>query len=165
MKKFAIGCLAVAAMVVLGVIGLWGFVRFQKAKHDKTAIPFIESYLIQLAHWEPERVQQYWAPEVAAALNSEQTKRLFAMYSKLGELQSFEPVAFRQVGANTKVPYREVVTYQVSAKFAAGPANITLQLVRPRSGEIRVWYLHINSLAFLPEVTGGESPKSRVPPP
>ncbi len=152
LAKVAVGCGVVAGLGVVAIAGLVGFLAFKKARHDKAAVPFIETYLKELAHWDPARVEMYWAPEVLDQLEREKVARLFLAYQALGDLESHDPPSFRQVGTHTGVPYPELVTYQVSARYAAGPALITLQLVKSKSGEYRVWYIFIHSEAFLPQL-------------
>jgi hypothetical protein len=81
-------------------------------------------------------------------------------YQKLGSLVSFDDPSFIQVGIHNSIPYPEYVTYQVAANYSNGPATLTLRLVKVR-GQLRVWGLHIDSSAFLPEALP-EQPKPQV---
>jgi hypothetical protein len=151
----AIGCAALIVLAIVAVASLIGFISLKKTKYDKVAIPFIESYIVELSSWEPDRVRQYWAPEVLAQLDPEETERLFLAYRQLGALQSHDPPLFLQVGAHTKIPYSALVTYQVPARFDGGEALLTIQLVPTESEGLKVWHIHIESDAFLPQL---ESP-------
>jgi hypothetical protein len=159
-KKVAIGCAALVVLAVAMVASIVGLVWVKKAKYDKVAIPFLESYMLELVSWDPERVRQHWAPEVVAQMKPEETRRLFLAYRQLGALQSHDRPEFRQVGAHTRIPYSALVTYQVSARFDAGEALLTFQLVPTESNGLRIWYLNIDSEAFLPEL----EPKASSPP-
>ena len=150
MLKVGIGCAIAIGLVVVFFASIVGFFFYKKARLDKQAVPFLDAYIVELSSWDPERVKSYWAPEVLAQVKPEQTERLFLMYQRLGKLKSHDRPEIRQVGAHTGIPYPELATYQVSAEFDAGPALLTIQLVRARTNQPRIWFLNIDSEAFLP---------------
>lgn len=159
-KKAVLGCSALLGLCIIGLVSLWAFFHFKQSKYDEDVIPFLQVFMKDLSWWDPKMIDPYWAPEVQAALDPEGTQRLFLAYQKLGALVSFEDPIFVQVGIHPSIPYPEYVTYQVAANYSAGPATLSLRLVKVR-GQLRVWALHIDSSAFLPEAPP-EQPKPEI---
>lgn len=148
-KKILIGCGAITGLGVVAVVGVLIFVTAKKRQYDRIALPYLEEVMPVLSSWSSEEFEPYWAPEVAAKNDPQKLRRLFKMFRQLGELESYDEPAFRNVTASTSVPYPAVVLYVVVAQYEAGQATLSLKLV-PTEDSLKVWSLHINSDAFLP---------------
>ncbi|MCH6258590.1 hypothetical protein MLD52_18665 [Puniceicoccaceae bacterium K14] len=151
-KKIAIGCSGLFVLIILGIVGLLLIINAKKDKYDKLAIPFFEECIPVLSKWKMEDFAPYWAPEVMEAVEPEQLKRLFELYRKLGELESFEEPQFLRVSASTNSPYGSFVTYSTLAYYEKGEAQISCILVPIQPNELKIWNLQVNSNAFLPEI-------------
>lgn len=98
-----------------------------------------------IAEWRGDALKPYGTEEFNSTIGSADQQRKFIVFSKLGELSSFEPPSmtgyFSSTGKGT------FVTVDINAKFAKGPAVIRMVL-RSSGGELKLNALNIRSPAF-----------------
>lgn len=153
-KKVALGCAGCFAIVVAVVATIVGFVYFKKRQYDPQVRDFLAEAMPVLGRWDQEAFRYYWAQEALDSMSREDETRLFMAFRALGGLESYGEPRFVQIGKHVGVPYPATIAYNVEAKFDAGDALISFVFVRdPEEKRLRVWYLNINSKAFLPSVS------------
>lgn len=155
-KRIAMGCamLGTLGLAAIFLLALW--FRHHTRQVDQEVIPYIEAALPEIATWERARIDSWWAPEMLAQQDPRQVDRIFLAFSRLGALRSWSKPELVWSGVSTTVPRGRGIVYQVNGEFEAGPATLTLTLVRASDGSLQLWGLNINSDAFLPELPSPE---------
>lgn len=151
-KKIGIGCGSLLLLVVVSIGSLYFFLQAKQKKYDALTEPFFAEFIPRLVTWDPDQSSPYWTPELLEKTTPTQLKQLYAAYSQLGALRSYDTPQFQKISANTNIPYSSMIDYGVHAYFENGAATLSFQLVPTKDGAIKIWGLYINSEAFLPKV-------------
>lgn len=146
MKKFII---YVIFVFVVGFSSYFIYGSMQAAKHDGTAIPYIQEVLPKLSTWNLETVKQYMVPEVLQTVSDEKLGHLLKSLSKIGELKSIGDVTFKDKTTDDKGRLVKglVVTYDIEAQYSTGAAIVTLGLL-DNGGTYQIYYFNFQSKAL-----------------
>lgn len=131
-----VGLLMLAAC--LAACGVIGPSKEAVEKFSTEVVPVI-------AEWRADALKPYSTEEFNSTIGSADQQRKFIVFSKLGELSSFEPPS--TTGYFTSTGKGTFVTVDINAKFARGPAVIRMVL-RSSGGELKLNALNIRSPTF-----------------
>lgn len=98
-----------------------------------------------IAEWRADALKPYGTDEFNTRLGTADQQRMFVVFSKLGELASFEPPTM--TGYSTETGKGTFVIVDINAKFAKGSAVIRMVL-RSSDGALKLNALDIRSPAF-----------------
>jgi hypothetical protein len=98
-----------------------------------------------LAEWHAEALKPYATDAFNAKVGTPDQQRMFVVFSKLGDLSSFETP--RMTGYSTATGAGTFVTVEINAKFSRGPALIRLSL-RSSGGTLKLQGVDIDSPVF-----------------
>lgn len=131
-----VGVLMLAAwLAACGVIG-----------PSKEAVETFSAEVVPvIAEWRADALKPYGTEEFNARLATADQQRMFVVFSKLGDLASFQPPSM--TGYSTSTGKGTFVTVDINAKFAKGPAVIRMVL-RSSGGQLKLNALNIRSPAF-----------------
>jgi len=135
-RAWRVGVVTLAAL--LAACGVVGPSKQAVEKFSTEVVPVI-------AEWRAEALKPYGTEAFNDKLGTADQQRTFVVFSKLGELSSFEPPAM--TGYSTATGKGTFVTVDINAKFARGPAVIRMVL-RSSGGELKLNALDIRSPAF-----------------
>ncbi len=135
-RAWRVGALALAAW--LAACGVIGPSKEAVEKFSTEVVPVI-------AEWRAEALKPYGTEEFNTRLGNPDQQRMFVVFSKLGDLSSFQPPSM--TGYSTATGKGTFVTVDINAKFAKGPAVIRMVL-RSSGGELKLNALNIRSPAF-----------------
>ncbi len=133
--RHAVMLFAAFLMAACGVIGP------DKEEVEKFAVDLMPA----IAEWRPEALQPYATDEFNKKMRTPDQARMYVMFSRLGELDSFQPP--KTVGYFTSTKEGTRVTVEIAAKFSRGPALVKMTL-RSRDGDLKLYGLNIQSPVF-----------------
>ena len=133
--RYGLMVLVAAVMAACGVIGP------DKEDVEKFAVDLMPA----IAEWRPEALKAYATDEFNKKMATPDQARMYVMFSRLGELDSFQPP--KTVGYFTSTDEGTRVTVEIAAKFSRGPALVKMTL-RSRDGDLKLYGLNIQSPVF-----------------
>jgi hypothetical protein len=140
----------VAACAVVLLAGVFAFVAVKGSGLDKEAGAYSNATVAAVAtHWDKAALLGRASPELARAATPEQVSALFAWFQSLGPLASTPDCQGEAILA-ADVTHGSLVTakYVCPLQFAAGPATITISLVK-RGGAWAVTGFNVTSPVLL----------------
>lgn len=127
------------SLVLLFLIGSLYFYTYRQEKaHDQIARPAAEQLLKQISQWDKQTIFELLSEEARQTLNDEQLSRLVEHYRQFGKLQSIQELKFSKLASALSLLGSYRISYQGSAIYSTGPANITMTLV-PAEGGYRIY--------------------------
>lgn len=141
------GVFAVAVVVVVGAIVLAavkGPVLDRESKqYADTSIPAI------ISQWDIQALRDRASPEFKAAVSDEVLDKLIRIYQKLGKLKEYKG-ANGQANVSLTLQQGAVISakYIATADFEAGPATITLDLIK-HGDQWQILSIRVDSKVFL----------------
>jgi hypothetical protein len=133
--RYTLVLLMAAIMAACGVIGP------DKEQVEKFAVDIMPA----IAEWRPETLKPYATEEFNKKMRTPEQARMYVMFSRLGDLDSFQPP--KTVGYFTSTEEGTRVTVEIAAKFSKGPALVKMTL-RSRDGDLKLYGLNIQSPVF-----------------
>lgn len=133
-------CLA-AVLILAAWLAACGVIGPSKEAVEK----FSTEVVPVIAEWRADALKPYGTEEFNSTIGTADQQRKFIVFSKLGDLSSFEPPA--TTGYFTSTGKGTFVTVDINARFAKGPAVIRMVL-RSSGGELKLNALNIRSPAF-----------------
>lgn len=106
---------------------------------------FVVEIMPLIAEWRGEALAPYGTGAFNRTLAEPDQARMMTVFSKLGELASFEPP--RTVGWSTATGQGTQISVEVAARFDRGPALLKMTL-RREDGRLRLHGLNIESPVF-----------------
>jgi hypothetical protein len=131
-------------LVVLGIAGLFGYVKYQQSTYALTAVPFIKEVIPKITRWDPNEIKPYLSPEALSATSDADLTKMFSWFAKLGALKTVGEPVFQNVFAGSQ----KIITYSVPTTFEAGEALIVFRLV-DLGTEFKILSFNINSKALM----------------
>ncbi len=148
MKKFFIMIgVWLVAMISL-IVGFHLNERSKAGEYDDTVIPYLNRIVPEISRWDLETTRGFMAEEALQNISDEQYAQIIVLFSKVGELQSFEEPEFEKTHtAELPSGSKTVVSYKVEAKYANGDARLNFKLIED-SGSYKVYLFNLSSEAL-----------------
>lgn len=141
------GIFAVAVVVIVGAIV---FAAVKGPALDRESKQYAEATLPAIiSQWDIQALQARTSPEFKAAVSDEVLEKLIRIYQKLGKLKEYKGTN-GQANVSLTLQQGTVISarYIANADFEAGPATITLDLIK-HGDQWQILSLRIDSKVFL----------------
>lgn len=104
---------------------------FKADRYDDTAIPYLESSIPRLASWQYDQLRPLLSPKAKLDFENKKLREAYRQFDRLGQFESMEKPRYTKSYGSTREALGdiEVVEYQVSSRFASGPAVIKVKLI------------------------------------
>lgn len=147
-KKFIV---YVVSVILTAVSIYFGYGYVQSTRFDSTVIPYIQRAVPQLSRWDVATTKALLDEEALRRVSDDDLGQMMVYLTRIGDLQQIERTHFKSTSKTmtTGAVERDVVSYQVTANYSTGPAEITLSLVE-RGGEYFILHFNFQSQALAP---------------
>ena len=115
--------------------------QHKQSSYDKSAIPLIRGFMVDLSTWDPEIVKPHLSKELIANDTDSELRKALEHMKKLGVLESIQEPELTQV-RNLKF-----LTYEFQANYSSGPAKAKITLMQGDDG-YSVRTFNVNSKAL-----------------
>jgi hypothetical protein len=143
-----IGSFFLVLILLFIVVGIWFSVS--SSNHVEKATPYINRVIPIISSWNYNDLQPNLTDEAQEFFETEQGKKIFEYFSKLGEFKSFEAPIFSKSMSGITIDNGsyDMVSFTVITHFNKGDALITLTLAQ-NNNEYKIHNININSDVFL----------------
>ncbi len=103
-----------------------------------------------VASWDFERLKPLLTPESLETFETDRGQKIYKMFSKLGQLKSFDEPKFlgAKTGASVGAGAYDIVNFTMLGHFESGDALFTITLATNNDSYL-IHYININSDAFI----------------
>lgn len=128
--------------------GIW--FSISSSAHVEQATPYINKVIPTLTSWDYNNLEPELTEEAKVYFETEQGKKVFKYFAKLGDLSRFAPPEFAKSmsGVTIDSGSYDMVSFRVISHFEKGEALITLTLLLNDNG-YKIHNININSDVFL----------------
>ena len=147
MKKFLkiIGILGVVIVLAIGLLVALFF--HEKAKYARTAVPYIQEVVPEIAaNWDPAVARHHFASWALDQAPPGDMEKIFKFLSKLGKLKRLGDPSLRSIYYHAGVG--TIISYAVDATFDAGEAMISVGVLDD-GHNLSIVSFYINSMALV----------------
>jgi hypothetical protein len=143
-----IGSFFLVLILLFIVVGIWFSVS--SSNHVEKATPYINRVIPIITSWNYNDLEPNLTDEAQEFFETEQGKKIFKYFSKLGEFTNFEAPTFSKSMSGVTIDNGayDMVSFTVITHFNKGDALITLTLAQ-NDNEYKIHNIKINSDVFL----------------
>jgi hypothetical protein len=143
-----IGSFLLVLIILFICVGIWFAVN--ASKYTEVALPYLEKNMPAVVSWDFEQFRPLLTPEALKEFEAERGQKIYKMFSKLGNLQSFEEPQFlgAKAGATVTEGSYDIVNFSMLGHFEAGDAQFTITLATEGDSYL-IHYIKINSDVFI----------------
>ncbi len=140
---------AVLLLILVCVVAIGGYAKYQSDNFATNAIPYIKVIMPEIVTWDKEKWRKHMAPEAKSTLDQPDSDVVFKAFQKLGKfVGSQEPTEINFFAGADGTGISAKATYMVKAKFENGDADLVFSLIG-RGSAIQLLGLNVNSPALL----------------